>query len=862
MRSNHPLLRRTLDNGLTILTHRNAAAPVVAVQVWVQVGSADETPGEFGLAHVHEHMLFKGTETRAVGAIAAEVEASGGDINAFTSYDQTVYHVVMSSRFFDRGLDVLADAVQRSTFEPDELGRELEVVLEEIKRSEDSAPRVAAKLLFETAFQSHPYGRPVIGTTDSVRAFTREGILEFYRRWYVANNLVVVCVGDLDEEEASQQVAAAFAELGGGQSPPPRAPEPPQTSLRFSRKETHFQQVHLNVGWRAPAIAHEDVPALDLLALIMGQGESSRLVQRIKRQRALANDVGLFSYTPRDAGLIMLSANLPVGDARDALHECLVEVFAAREGLCSPEELAKAQTIVESQLTYERESVAGMARKFGFYQSVAGGWEAEETYHRRVRAATPERLREVARKYLTTEGMTVSCVVPEGGDDQLSLATVRSVAEGALLASAGNTEEPLPAVRTTGERIIRHRLDSGMELVLLRDSSVPLVAMRAAALAGTSVEPLALGGIGRLTHVAMNRGTRSYTAAEFARAAESTAAHVSAAGGRSSGSVRLESLKAHLDTSWQLFCETILHPRLDEQQFDRERSLQLELLRSVADRPASLAVRELLAALFGGHSYGASVLGTPESVGTITRESLVAFHQGVWRPERMVLAAVGDFDPEDIVGRAEAVFGSSSLPVSTLQEPGPVPAPQYNEIRLGAKGEQAHIAIGMRGMPYKSEDRAALDLLITVLAGQGGRLFLELRDKQSLAYSVTASSFEGFDFGYVLAYMGTSPEKVGQGLDGLRKALTQIANAPITASELERAQRYVVGTYDVGLQRRGARAGTLAYSLLFESPMLEFDAYTDRVLATTADDVLGLASRLIDLDKATVCILEPDQEAG
>ncbi|MEM1348533.1 MAG: pitrilysin family protein [Myxococcota bacterium] len=162
------LIQYELDNGMNVLLAPSAAAPVVACNVWVGVGSADETRAEAGLAHVHEHMLFKGTERRGVGQIAREVEAAGGHINAFTSLDQTCYYVVLSSRFLERGLDILSDAIAHSAFDADELGRELEVIQEELKRGEDSPSRMATLKLFETSFTEHTYRFPIIGTKESI----------------------------------------------------------------------------------------------------------------------------------------------------------------------------------------------------------------------------------------------------------------------------------------------------------------------------------------------------------------------------------------------------------------------------------------------------------------------------------------------------------------------------------------------------------------------------------------------------------------------------------------------------------------------------------------------------------------------
>src|SRR5258708_5698735 len=176
-----------LPTGLTVVLQPSHASRVVGFQAWVAVGSADEPPELAGIAHVFEHMLFKGTARRGVGQIAQEVEAAGGEINAWTSFDQTVYHLVLASRFFDTGLDILSDALQSSSFDPSELERELKVVLEEVKQGEDNPSRVATQALFGAAFTRHPYRRPVIGYTKPVKSVTRERLPDCFHRPSVPN---------------------------------------------------------------------------------------------------------------------------------------------------------------------------------------------------------------------------------------------------------------------------------------------------------------------------------------------------------------------------------------------------------------------------------------------------------------------------------------------------------------------------------------------------------------------------------------------------------------------------------------------------------------------------------------------------
>ncbi|HZH02794.1 MAG TPA: pitrilysin family protein, partial [Myxococcaceae bacterium] len=272
-------LRYTLDNGLTVVFEEQHAAKVAAFQVWVNVGSADERPDQAGLAHLHEHMLFKGTDRRGPGEIAHAIEADGGEINAWTSFDQTVYHTVIASPFARTGLDVLADAVRHSTFDAGELAREIEVVCEEIKRGQDMPSRRASQDLFATAYTAHPYRHPVIGTETSVRSFTREKVREFYERYYTPANMVVAVAGDITEAQLRAWVEEGFGGEWGRPFilPAARLAEPPARDRRFFFRYDDVKEAHLHLGFAIPGAEADDTPALEVLSMIAGQGESSRL---------------------------------------------------------------------------------------------------------------------------------------------------------------------------------------------------------------------------------------------------------------------------------------------------------------------------------------------------------------------------------------------------------------------------------------------------------------------------------------------------------------------------------------------------------------------------------------------------------
>ena len=852
--------RRVLPNGLTLLTLREPGAPAVAVQAWVRVGSADErvdglpdSATEHGLAHVHEHMLFKGTERRGVGRIAYDVEAAGGDINAYTSFDQTVYHLTVPSRHLERGLDVIADAVQHSAFDPTELERELEVIVEEIKRAEDAPGRVASQLLFRSAYTRHPYGRPVIGTVASVRSFTREHIVTFYRRWYTGRNLVVVAVGDLDEHDAAERIAALFSSLPAGEVAPARAAEPVPIGARFISERSRFEQSFLHLAVPIPGVRHEDVAALDVLAMVLGQGESSRLVQSLKRDRHLASDIGAYAYTPLDPGTFMISAT-PEPGRSDAVLEGSLEAMVriAREAP-SRAEVERARTIIESQKLYERETVQGLARKLGFYETIGGGLDEADAYYRRIAEVEPEDIRGVAERYFVGSRVVVTELAAKTEQSALTESGVLDLVERVF----GRSQPPTAPPRRKTAVIQTATLATGERLLVVRDRSLAVLSFRAVTLGGLAVEPPAQSGLSRLYAQTVTRGTARHSAAEIASLVESMAGQLEVSSGRVSVGLRVDVPSRHLVRALELGLDVLTAPAFPLAECEREQALQLEEIRVQADRPAARTMRALNALLYPNHPYGRPVLGTTETVGTLDTEALRTLHRALLGGGGRIFAAVGDIEADELQALLDDRLGALATTIPRPQLPPIPPLTDLRERILAGTGAQAHVALGFHGVTYTSPDKAALDVLLTVLSGQGGRLFLELRDRQSLCYSVSASSFEGPDAGYVYAYMGTSADKISAALSGIETELRRIREEHVTEAELDRARQHLAGAYELSLQRRAARTAVLAYDALYGLAEPDLGAYARDILAVTSDDVLRVARAVLDLGRSVRVVLDP-----
>jgi zinc protease len=859
--------RHRLTNGVTVVHEALHTSRVVAFQIWVQVGSADEGPEEAGLAHLHEHMLFKGTATRGPGEVARDIEAHGGEVNAWTSFDHTVYHVVMASDFARVGLGVLADAVRAPAFDRTELAREVEVVVEEIKRAEDTPSRRASRDLFSTSFLRHPYRLPVLGTQESVRSVTRERITDFYRRHYCPESMVLVAVGDV---EAGPLLTWAEELLGGdwGRGAPlarKRPVEPPRTQRRWLLRADDVKEAHLHLSFAAPAVDHEDVPALDVLAMLAGQGESSRLQRTVKRERRLVNDISAYAYTPMDPGLfgVGFTASGPHAEAAlRATSEVLAGLVAEP---CSKGELDTLKAHVESDAVYQRETVQGLARKLGFYETSLGGFEAEGRYLAKVAALTPEAVQAVAKKTLDAGTAVVTALLP--ADGPLAEAEAAAALDAGWRAPrATPTTRPLipPGVqrqaRTRSAEVSAvqvHALPGGATLLVREEHAVPLLALRGVFVAGTRAETDADNGVTSLVARLLTKGTLSRTAEEVAQEADALSGSLGGAAGRNSISLQGEFLSRHLEQAFALFADCLLCPAFAEEEVAREKHLQLQDILAKEDRPTSLAFDLFARTLYQSHPYRLPVSGERASVEQLDALAVRAYHTRFLQPGGLTLAVIGDVRAEEVVRLAEAAFGKGKGapgPLKVAQEP-PLLAQRRSHRTLARA--QANVVLGFPGLRVDEGDRHALNVLTTVLSGQGGRLFVELRDKRSMAYSVSCMSVEGVDPGHVVVYIGTSPDKREAALAGIEVELSRVVQKPVTPAELDRARAHLIGSHEIGLQRNSARAALLALDSAYGLSLENFLHFAERVRAVTAEDVQQVAARLLRLEHSALAVVGP-----
>lgn len=857
-----------LDNGLTLHIAPGHPAPVVAVQAWVGVGSADEQAHEVGIAHAVEHMLFKGSSRYGLGELARTIEAGGGEINAFTAFDHTVYHAVLGSDHADAAIDALGDTLLSPRVDREELARERRVILEEIRQGSDDPARTVAQGVFATAFAQHPYRRPVIGTADSVQELSDRQLVEFFRTHYVGDNLTLVVAGDVDPARVIRSVERRFRAMPAGTRPPTRVRESDQTAPRASAQYRDVAEAYLAVGFHVPAARHPDIASLDVAAILLGQSESARLPKLLRDRDGVVTSAYANVHALRDPGLLVLSATTKPARANTAVGKLVDHTLSLIDELSS-DELDKARIAAESSFVRQLETAQGRARSLGWHATIAGDPQFGHVYLDRIRSVRRGDVAKVMQRYLQPHNASVAAVLPKRGARR---AFARE-AENRVRRSLTTKRVPAPPAE---RRVV---LGNGTVLLVRRDPSVPVVAMRAVWRGGQRVEDAKTAGASTLLARTITRGCGKLDAAQTSDRIDRLGGGMSAVAGRNSFGISAEWLARSWKPGLELLADCILAPSLVSTELEAQRRLLLDDQVAQAAEPAQLVFRTFSEALYGSaHPYARDVLGTPRSIESFERATLLAFYRERYPSSALTLSIVGDVDLDEVVAAARARFevpGSrGDAPRTNLKAPDIAPfterlneldkrRPDQREVFRYLDRAQAHLVVGFPGATLDAPDRFALELLVAVLGGQGGRLFAELRDKRALVYRVSAHSIEGVDPGFVAVYLSCSPDKLAEVVPAVRAELTKLRTDGVTAAELDRAKSYAIGSHQIAMQRRAAVANAMAYHEAYGLGWESWSRYDDAIRAVKPADLAAAAAKYLRDDRMiTATVRSPVASPG
>ncbi len=852
------LTRFTLPNGLEVIIQEDHARKAAAIQFWVMVGSTDEVDGERGISHLIEHMAFKGTQRRGVGKIAEEVAALGGSTNAYTSWDRTVFHLTVPSDAVLQGLDILADAVLNPAIDPDELKKEKQVVLEEILEQEDRPSSKAWELLFKTAYTRSPYRYPIIGFKDQVERLTRDDILAFRKKWYLPQNMFLLIVGDVDPVKLRPEIERMTAGLKPSVFIRPEKPtEPVQQSVRSALiRDPKAKETRLLMAFHIPSAKGADINALDITASILGRRKSSRLVRVLQKEKRLVNSIETNALTRRDLGLFLIVATLKGKNLEAATKEIMEELNRLRKEPPTADELQRAKIDIESDFVYGRETVEGTARSVGYFQADFGDVALEENYLLANKAVTQDRVSEVATKYLVPSNATVAVLLPEKEAPDFGINRLAAIIE-----SYSPVASKAAAKKASAETTKRE-LPNGIQVVLKPDRSNPVISVKVACLGGKRFETVQTQGIMNFIRKTLAKGTGTLSEKQINKAIEDMGGTVFGFSGYDTFGIDARFFSRYLEDGLKLLADIYANPSFPEDVIERERKLIINDIESDPDRPMPFAFKKLAEVLFVKHPYGFDQKGTPDTVSRFTGKDLSETYKRFAVTSNTVITLVGDFDPDKAFAVIARLFGK--IPAGTLvppEVPREEPLTEVREKTIKMPREKAYILIGFRGTSIKDQDRYPLVVLSNVLSGMGGRLFRELRDKESLAYAVASIFRPHVDPGTFLFYIACDPSKADRAMKGLLREINRIRETEVTPDELNRSTKSVVGNYWIDLQSSSAQAESIALNTLYGLGPHYNPEYVEKISAVTAQQVLNVARKYLDPKRCAILKIIPEEKS-
>ena len=888
------IVHRYLSNGMEVYLHSTNFAPIVSLQVLVKVGSIDETEQEGGLSHVLEHMLFKGTKKfSGLGEVATTVEAAGGDINAYTTFDHTNYYLSAPSSFVYKGTELLIDVVENSLLDEAELKKELEVVLEEIRRSKDSPSAVLSHSLFEKIYETTRLSRPVIGFQDVVKNFDRELLHDFYKRWYAPNNMIFIAAGDFEIEKMIEHLESVTKNFLP-KSVPERFRPALQSFPKISPQENHkflhepvvilkrgpWQEIRLQIATYSTTLDDYDMPVWDVLSAILGESDSSRLVRLLREELQLVTSIDASCYTPKyPQGLFSVGFFCMTENAQEALKVTLQEI--RRLGLVPPskEELQRVCNAIKAQRIYSRESMDGISRSAGLSLMTLMKLDFENKYVERVLQVTAFEIQNLAKKIwadfekgLWSISIAMSAEKEKGWTEEswknLVHDTIFSSAPSEYKSNNKVTEKEgnnasfslaAEIISKTSEfksdvKQILIPLPHGKKLhINYRPSNrLPVVSGVLVFQGGILLEKPEHNGVAGLTMSMMTRGTKRQSYRKFIEELEDNASSISSFSGRDVMGLRFDSLKENALRTIEMMCDSLFQPEFSTDEWNRLHKETLEVLIAQKDSPTAKLSQILQPLLFPDHPYSLTSIGTTDSILKIHRENALKFWSQIFHAQDYVLSLTGDFKIEEIVNFVKDEFTqffqnfSFSENIPSFQK-AKFPTTSQNRYSFDILDrEQTHIMLSFRSCDLFDEDRTALELAASILAGQGGRLFLDLRDQKSLAYSVSASQSPHLYGGSFSTYIACASHKTSEAIQGLKFHLEQLAKETPSQQEVDRAKQSLIGSQSIESQHHSYQASQLAMSDAYGLPFDNFLNFANRVNAVTPEKITTVLKSLLD----------------
>lgn len=853
----HRTKRFKLPNGLTLLTYNLPNSEAAAIHFSVQAGYFCESDAEVGLAHLLEHMYFKGSANFSEpGSLGIRLKGLGGQVNATTSYDQTTYFCEVPATNLEPAFELMSDPFLAPLFPEDELRKECEVVIEEFNRKLDSPSSYSQEKLIQLAFQLHRMKRWRIGTPQQLRSYSREDLFDYFHRYYQPQNMVLSIVGKFDEDWVRQKVSDALSTMQNQNLIKDFGPaEPPQTRLRYAKHKGEATQSYLHMAFHAPGVLDPQQPGLEFLVSLLAGGRSSRLHRYVVEQQRSASTISAGFMAFEDVGMVVISAVTEAGQIRQAATDIWAVVEDLKRNGISFTEILKIKNRLKLYQEMQTEDVLDLASLLSYHEAY-GGYETIEDYLNAMQSLTEQEIVEVANKYINLPNATVLEFV---NDDLPSLSAEEY--EQVLKSKYMAPEIALPApliVTSSGtpgkpQDPSRPIVQKGkVTYIFLPDPHLPFVSGGIFFVGGRNEESESNAGITQLLLRSALKGTPELSAEQLAFRFDALGNPPRLHTSRDMGGFLFETLPEFFLDMWTLLFHALLESNYPDKEVETEKlKLTAAIRRNYDDnfvRPLQLFQK----AYYGTHPYGLPDPGYEQSISGFLPENLLGWKNRMFTADRTIIAVAGNFHPQAIFPQLEKFVEPMAQNGRPFEPPLQVNAPQKREEIETRPKKQTAFVLGFPALPASSPDIYKYEAIQQILSGMGGRLFINLRSKQALAYTVYAGASAHLYSGTFLTYIAGDASKEKQALNGMWHELEELKKVPVTEQELQNARNALIGSYTLNTQTASSRIVEALSSHLLQRPIPFFPLYSEILKSIHPEQLLEIAQKTFRTDIATI----------
>jgi zinc protease len=866
----------TLPNGLRVYLKPVPGSQIVSTMVAYKVGSADEELDQTGLSHYLEHLMFKGTAKLKPGDIDRMTQKNGGQNNAYTTEDMTVYHFDFAADRWKIGLAIEADRMRNLRIDEEhEFEQEKGAVISELDNGEDQPWELEQKKILPLLFGAKaPYGHPVIGEKAHVRNATAAIIKAHYDRWYHPNNAAIVIAGDFDAAEAIAEIRKLF-----GPIPKTKLPERktvpnagPRKEIARVRMTSKFESPRLLFGFNTVTENDADAPVLDVLSQAFAGGRTSRLYRRLIEDDGTCTQALAAHMSGRYPGWFDLQLELAKDDFAAVEGVVFEELKKLAETGLTEAELKRAKRGIVAAHIFSHESIHELADTIA-RGVVAYDMDYVKGYLVKLDKITNADLMRVAKKYLIDAKPAIVESVPkkepgkEPAKSQVSPSRPKSDSHAATgrrdVRLARDVAKPKFGGFSLGDAKTVD-LENGMRVLLLENHRLPVVVVDAAVRRVRTYEPADQVGLAALMGDLMQEGTTTRDSRKIAESIEDSGGSLFV--GMSGGFVKV--LSPDTELGLDLLFDCLMNPLFDKAEIDAKREQILLNLAEEEKKPEERANRLLLAEIYGKHPLGRP-LAVPAVLPTLKAKDLRKFHKQVFGPNNTVVAVVGDFDSAKMIAglkKRTADWKRAKLPRVSIE------APKFREtatqkIVSDPDAAQLNVMFGHLGISRNNPDYYKLLVMDNVLGTGPGitdRLSVNLRDRKGLAYSVSAriAAFAGEDPGTFTGYIGTFPDKFNEVKEGFLSEIKRIREEVPSKDEVENAKLYLTGSLPFGMTTCEQAAGLLQSINRYNLGANYLRDYVKAIQGVTPEEVRDVAKKYLHPDRLTLIAVGPVDSAG